>query len=151
MDGVDNHDPSICEMLRDRLKKLRAIREKAKAENRRPRLKRLSPAEREVVLSKTAGRCHICGGEIAGTWQADHVLAHSAGGAHASENYLAAHRTCNNYRWDYLPEEFAVILKLGVWARTQIETGTRLGNELGSQFEKHEARREARRKKRATR
>ena len=66
------------------------------------------------------------------------------------DNYLAAHRTCNNYRWDYLPEEFEVILKLGVWARTQIEKGTGLGQELGSKFEKHEARREARRKKRAS-
>jgi hypothetical protein len=33
---------------------------------------------------------------------------------------LPAHSTCNNYRWDYLPEEFQYILKLGVWASTQM-------------------------------
>ena len=43
----------------------------------------LAQADRGKVLSKTGGRCHICGGAIdAGDWQADHVLAHSTGGAH---------------------------------------------------------------------
>jgi 5-methylcytosine-specific restriction endonuclease McrA len=138
-------------LLRDRLIQLRAKREKSKAQNRRPRRQRLSAADREKVLQKTGGRCHVCGGKISGAWQADHVIAHSAGGVHAADNYLAAHRTCNNYRWDYLPEEFEVILKLGVWARTQVENGTSLGQELGSKFEKHEVQREARRKKRASR
>ena len=37
--------------------------------------------------------------------QADHVLAHSAGGGNRLEdNYLPAHALCNNYRWDYLSE-----------------------------------------------
>ena len=44
--------------------------------------------QRGVVLAKTAGRCHICGSEVPpGKWDADHVLAHSSGGAHAADNY----------------------------------------------------------------
>lgn len=71
--------------------------------------------------AKTGGPCHICGGLIDGRWQADHVLAYSGGGGHAADNYLPAHELCSIYRWDYLAEEFQEILKLGVWARTQIE------------------------------
>jgi len=81
-------------------------------------------------------------------WQADHVMAHSAGGVHEVDNYLPAHSLCNNYRWDYLPEEFQYILKLGVWTRTQIERGTLLGDNVASSFAGHEAGRVKRRKSR---
>jgi len=81
-----------------------------------------------------------------GQWQADHVMAHSAGGVHEEDNYLPAHSLCNNYRWDYLPAEFQYILKLGVWARTQIERGTHVGNDISSAFSAHETRRLTRRK-----
>jgi 5-methylcytosine-specific restriction endonuclease McrA len=85
----------------------------------------LTRADRDAVLRKTGGRCHICGGAIEGSdWEADHVLAHSTGGTHAADNYLPAHSLCNNYRWDYSAEEFQWILKLGVWLRTQMERGT---------------------------
>jgi hypothetical protein len=79
-------------------------------------------------------------------WQADHVMAYSASGVHDGDNYLPAHSLCNNYRWDYLPEEFQYILKLGVWTRSQIERGTLLGNAVASSFAGHEARRVKRRK-----
>jgi hypothetical protein len=78
-------------------------------------------------------------------WQADHVLAHSSGGGAEVDNCLAAHTLCNNYRWDYLPEEFQLILKLGVWARTQIERNTILGEQIASAFVAYE---KARRKRR---
>jgi len=111
----------------------------------RPRTS-LTAAERLRVLAKTSGRCHICGGRVEGeNWQADHVMAHSAGGTYDVDNYLAAHATCNHYRWDYLPAEFQYILKLGVWARTQIERGTTVGNDVASAFAGHEARRVKRR------
>jgi 5-methylcytosine-specific restriction endonuclease McrA len=112
---------------------------------RRPRTS-LTAAERRQVLAKTSGRCHICGGMIEGaSWQADHVMAHSVGGTHNVDNYLPAHSVCNNYRWDYQPEEFRYILKLGVWARTQIERGTNVGNDVATAFAGHEARRVKRR------
>lgn len=104
---------------------------------------------RPSILAKTDGRCHVCGGEIAsGKWEADHVLAHSGGGQHGPDNFLPAHRLCNNYRWDYLPQEFQVILKLGVWARTQLEDYTRVGRAIAPAFVAHEQHRATRRKSR---
>jgi 5-methylcytosine-specific restriction endonuclease McrA len=116
--------------------------EKGKARKRRS----LKLNERELVLSKTGGRCHICGGLVGDRWHADHILAHSAGGVNSADNYLAAHPVCNNYRWDYLPEEFQLILKLGVWARTEIEKGTKMGKELSKKFLQKEKQRVGRRK-----
>ena len=129
------------------LKKLRARREKLKASSKLPsrRRKPLSSDERETVFQKTGGKCHVCGGLIDGYWEADHVLAHSSGGDHSVENYLPAHRICNNYRWDYLPEEFQEILRLGVWLRTQIEKETALGKTAGDSFARYEKSRLARR------
>jgi hypothetical protein len=107
----------------------------------------LTAAERLQVLAKTSGRCHICGGTTERQrWQADHVIAYSAGGTRDVYNYLPAHSTCNNYRWDYLPQEFQCILKLGVWARTQLERGTTVGNDVASAFAGYEARKVKRRK-----
>ena len=133
-------------LLRQELLRLRALREQKKSANRRPRRNRLTVAERDAILAKTDARCHICGGGITGRWDTDHVFAHSAGGRHTVDNYLPAHSTCNNYRWDYLPEEFELILKLGVWARTQIETDTADGRRIGERFAKHEVGRITRRK-----
>ena len=105
----------------------------------------LSAVERNEVFAKTAGRCHICGGAIDGEWQADHVFSHSAGGAHAADNYLPAHALCNNYRWDYSAEEFQAILKLGVWVRTQIEHKSVLGLKVADRFLAYERSRVRRR------
>jgi hypothetical protein len=121
-------------------------RGQVKDANRRPRLRRLTAAERADILSKTGGKGHICGGDIRGLWNADHVMAHSAGGKHSADNYLPAYSTCNNYRWDYLPEEFELILKLGVWARTQVEKGTIVGQSIEQRFSAYEATRIGRRK-----
>ena len=98
----------------------------------------LSKAEREAIRLKTDSRCHICGGQVLNNWQADHVLSRSGGGIHSVDNYLPAHRLCNNYRWDYLPEEFQEILKLGVWLRTQIEKETKVGCVAAGKFLQNE-------------
>jgi 5-methylcytosine-specific restriction endonuclease McrA len=127
---------------------LRGERRRAKARRKLLRSSRgvLSKVDREVILTKTNGRCHICGGEIDGTWQADHVLAHSVGGEHAVDNYLPAHASCNNYRWDYTAAEFQEIFKLGVWSRTQVERGTTIGREIAARFSVYEVNRRKRRK-----
>jgi hypothetical protein len=104
--------------------------------------------KRRAILSKTGGRCYICGGEIDGAWEADHVFAHTQGGAHAVDNYLPAHSICNSYRWFYGPEEFQWILKLGVWMRAQIESGDGSALQLLERFVQYEARRDSRRKRR---
>ena len=112
----------------------------------------LTRADRGKILSKTGGRCHICGGTIdANDWQADHILAHSAGGKHSVDNYLPAHFICNNYRWHYSAEEFQWIIKLGVWLRTQIEDETLVGRAAGEKFCKYDRGRDGRRQRAAPR
>jgi hypothetical protein len=138
------------EGLQSELRKLhkQRLESPARAEARRLRRRALTPVERATVLKSTGSKCHLCGGPIATdqSWQADHVLAHSGGGAHTINNYLPAHTLCNNYRWAYLPDEFQLILKLGVWVRTQVERGTSIGIAVGQGFTAHERRRESRRR-----
>lgn len=145
---MSNSEPETAEQLIALLRDLRAQRTVRKdAERRQVRRPRpLSTLERQQVYAKTAGNCHICGGIVDKRWQADHVLARSGGGSAEADNYLAAHRLCNNYRWDYLSEEFQIILKLGVWVRTQIEKQTVLGEQVASGFMAHEKGRRKRRK-----
>ncbi len=137
--------------LRDHLRELHHSRHSRVSASERTAARRdrrmLEPEERAIILQKTASRCHLCGGRIGEreSWQADHVLANSAGGAHVVENFLPAHALCNNYRWDYQPEEFQLILKLGVWVRTKIEGGGRLGVRLATAFAAYETRRQRRR------
>jgi hypothetical protein len=130
------------------LRQLRLERRQRKEATRSSRTPRQPPSvsERAHILAKTAGRCHIYGGLISeSTWHADHVLAHSAGGAHSADNYLPAHALCNNYRWDYSAEEFQHILKLGVWTRTQIERCTAFGRAAAAAFLAYERTRQDRR------
>jgi RNA polymerase-binding transcription factor DksA len=132
------------------LRDLREKKRRVKAELKlRPRKRStLKAEERSRVLEKTAGCCHICGGKIEESkWEADHVIAHSVGGEHREDNYLPAHSLCNNYRWDYLPEEFQLVMKIGVWCRKQIEDQTALGKDIASGFLKYERRRIGRHRK----
>jgi hypothetical protein len=125
---------AFAEMLREMHAQRKGRVVSGRSERAPPRAV-LKKADRDKVLGKTGGRCHICGGAIdADDWQADHILAHSTGGAHLVENYLPAHSICNNYRWHYDAEEFQWILKLGVWLRTQIEKETITGQKVGQQF-----------------
>jgi 5-methylcytosine-specific restriction endonuclease McrA len=107
---------------------------------------KLTVKERIQILRKTDSRCHICGGEIEDKWDADHILSHSKGGEHLVENYLPAHKTCNNYRWDYLSEEYQEIMKLGIMLRTEIEKNTTIGEKVADVFVSKESRRIKRRK-----
>ena len=120
---------------------LRIRRRDIKADSKEKIGKRaaLTNAQREQVLTKTGGRCHICGGEIRGVWHADHVFPHSSGGAHAVDNYLPAHDVCNTYRWDYTPEEYQLILKLGVWLKGEILRETKIGREAADKFVKRQS------------
>ena len=141
--------PTSTQQLAERLRHLRSTRRNRNAERRKEHLPRkaLSPSERKVILKKTANRCHVCGGKVRSKWEADHVLAHSGGGVHDADNYLAAHALCNNYRGDYTAEEFQWVIKIGVWARREIERESRIGSEIGRCFFTHEIRRQKRRKK----
>lgn len=109
--------------------------------------KSLTSSERQTIMKKTGGRCHICGEEIQGKWTADHVSPRAHGGPHITENYLPAHRICNQYRWFFGPEEFQWILKLGVWFRTQIQRKKPGALTLADRFLLHEKSRDRRRRK----
>jgi len=144
----DSWVPSTADDYAKFLSEQREARRSVIQKNRETRLARnsLSPTQRHEILKKTNSRCHICGGEIGEKWQADHVLSYSKGGEHSVGNYLPAHNTCNNYRWHYSPEEFHEILKLGVWAKTQVINGTSIGVEIAEKFVKYEVNRIKRRK-----
>ena len=124
----------------NRLKLLREQRQQGKISGTTKRRQSLKKDQRNLILNKTGGRCHICGGKIKNgeNWQADHVLAHAHGGEHSVENYLAAHAICNNYRWHYGSEEFQWIMKLGIWLRTLIERRDDLAMALAEEFIKYE-------------
>ncbi len=140
--------PRSANGLGGRLRKLRNARRRRHLRSAASlrRRERLTPSERAAILSKTARRCHICGGTIQTQWQADHVLAYSSGGRHHVDNYLPAHRLCNNYRWDYSSLEFQWILKIGVWARRLMEQETELGKQMLADFYRYDAHRHTRRR-----
>ena len=77
-EGESENLPQNVEELASQLA---ALQRERKAQTKRPTGKRtqLSPAQRQRILQRTGGRCHLCGGLIEAAWQADHVLAHSGG------------------------------------------------------------------------
>jgi hypothetical protein len=88
----------------------------------------------------------MCGGQIvANRWEADHVLRHAFGGGNGPDNFLAIDWLCNSYRLDYSPKEMQWILKIGVWARTQMaKSNSECGREMAKLFFDKELRRERR-------
>ena len=129
-----------ADLLQEEIFRLHIKRKAGKIPSKRK--ERLTKKERLTILSKTDSKCHICGKEISLTeFQADHVVSHISGGLHNVDNYLPACFICNNYRWHYLPEELQLILKIGVWAKTEIENKTTLGNLMAAKFVLKEKRR----------
>jgi hypothetical protein len=143
--------PTIEEMsayliaLRTKRRQIIAERKEALGFSRR---QTLTAKEQKDIFAKTAERCHLCGGDAThGKLVADHVLAHSTGGEHKIDNYLASHGLCNRYRWDYGPEEFQLILQLGVWARGQMLNATSTDETIFERFSRRENAKVKRRRK----
>jgi hypothetical protein len=111
-----------------------------------PRRKLLTAIERTAIRAKTDGRCHVCGGELEADWWADHVRAHSAGGAHAIENYLPACKPCNRMRWHYSPERIKLILEVGLHLCTEMDKDTQLGRAVKELLDRKRRRAVRRRK-----
>lgn len=133
------------DVFTEEIRRLKLLRKNSKKKIKRNY--RLSRNERRDILAKTDCKCHFCGGIVSLEYfEADHVKSHALEGSSGVDNFLPSCRTCNNYRWHYLPEELKWILKIGVWARNEIEKGTRIGSTLSEEFVKHEVRREKRRK-----
>lgn len=140
--------PSSASQLGEHLVSLRKARRQLNAAQRGARGRRRAKWD-AIILAKTGGLCHICGGELGDDWAADHVLAHAGGGASSAENYLPAHILCNGYRWNYLAEEFQWVMKIGIWARKQMESTSGLGPDMLEQFYGYEVRRQRRRRRQA--
>jgi hypothetical protein len=134
------NEPCLPESFERLVARLKELHEERKNYPRPPRRLSLTAKQRTDVLAKTDARCHLCGGEIepGRAFAADHVLPHAARGEHKLPNYLAAHRLCNGCRWFYSPEEFQWIMRMGVWARKQIEDEKPLGVKMGPVFLDHE-------------
>ena len=108
--------------------------------------KNLQVGDKVEILKKTGNCCHVCGQELnLSNFQADHIVPQSTGGDSEIENYIAACKLCNSYRWGYLPEEIRWVMKVGVWAKTQIEFETELGKNISESFIEYEKTREQRR------
>lgn len=116
---------------------LRQHRRKNKAKD--AKRSALTKKQRQAVLAKTDGRCHVCGIELElNNFHADHVKSHITGGVHAENNYLPSCSTCNNLRWHYSPEEIQIIMKLGRWLKTKMLGDTDESLSLANQFVKHD-------------
>lgn len=140
-------DPGL---LQKKINNLHIKRRKGKLD--KPRVNQLTEKQRKTVHAKTNGRCHFCGIKVPlDKFQADHVVCHVSGGIHAEDNYLPSCFICNNYRWHYLPRELQIILKMGVWARTQVEHQTIIGIEIANKFSKKESSRIKRSSKESSR
>ena len=135
------------------VERLRFLHEERTKYPRAPRRLSLTAEQRADVLEKTDSRCHLCGGEITeNKFVADHVLSHAAGGGHKLGNYLPAHGLCNRCRWHYSPEEFQWILKMGRWARKQMEDQrNEIAKDMLAAFWEHENSLPERRANRANR
>jgi 5-methylcytosine-specific restriction endonuclease McrA len=106
-----------------------------------------SKAERERILAKTAGLCHYCGRELRGYWEVDHVKRHKLGGPCTIENALPACEFCNRDLWYNDPRQVRHILKLGVWAYTEITyRKSELGRRLKEMYRKNSLANKKRRK-----
>ena len=91
---------------------------------------RLTAAQRTAILAKTACTCHVCGGRAGKSWQADYVKPHRLGGQGSAENGLPICRECNTARRSYSPKVQQLIMRLGIYARSEIRHGSPVGEEL---------------------
>ena len=140
--------PELPQELVARFRRLRAERDQRNTEQLLKAKLPHAKLDRSAVLQKTAGRCHICGGVIdpGSYWEADHVFPASGGGASEIGNYLPAHGLCNTAKWDQSGEELQWVLKIGVWAKKQMEDGSELGSSMLEGFWNHERKRVERQK-----
>ena len=140
--------PRHSQAFAERLRKLHARRRERTVQSRTLGRSRstLTLNQRKEILAKTGNRCHVCGIKIKRTesWHADHIQPHSGGGECAIDNFLPSCALCNRNRWNMLPEEIQIVLKLGVFVKNEIEKDTALGQRLAEQYVKKEQRKQKR-------
>ena len=95
-----------------------------------PRRVAPSATQRGLILEKTGGHCHLCGGPAGDDWHADHVVPHMRGGSSDLSNLLPSCRECNGLRSAKSPEGIRKRFRLGVYAWPEVKKGTRTGRKL---------------------
>jgi len=69
--------------------------------------KKYSKEERKMVYEKAGGCCMLCGQRLLlGNMTLDHIIPLSMGGEDEIVNLQAAHRECNQFKSNILPEDF---------------------------------------------
>ena len=96
--------------------------------------KSLSPDVRKRILSKTGGRCHVCGGPLGPKWEADHIYPRARGGMDTESNYLPACGVCNATRWNRSSKVTRRILQLGMYLLPEIRSNSNLGKAALSHY-----------------
>lgn len=88
-------------------------------------------SQRQQILEKTGGLCHICGCDVRKKpWQADHVRPRKRGGENDPANFLPSCATCNRMKWHRGPIKIRKIIELGLYAFNEIKRNTPLGRQL---------------------
>jgi hypothetical protein len=136
-----NEIPYIDDMkiLSAELRRLSSLRKKIadKLES-----KKFSKEEKKEIYLKTNGFCHVCGIEIS---SASFSITTSINN---SNNFIffPACKSCKRIHDNYLPEEIQWILKIGLWAKTQIEYETDIGKNISTELVEQAKYRESKRK-----
>jgi len=133
---IDNVDFMSAE-----LRRLNNLRSEIK--KRKTKTKNLKKSEKEEVFAKTNGTCHICGCDLE---KDKFSITSSFGKENSVENSLPACQSCKRIYDNYLPSEIKWILKIGLWAKTQIEYETEIGKNIATEIIEQEKEGERRRK-----
>ena len=127
------------EVFAAELRRLHTIRnEMDKKES--PNFKKSEKAE---IFNKTNGICHICGCEL---YFEKFSITCSAEKEKSVESCLPACKSCKMIYDNYLSSEIKWMLKIGLWAKTQIEYETDIGKEIATEIIEVEKDRENRKK-----
>jgi hypothetical protein len=130
------------EFLSAELRRLNELRSEKK--NEKKKSKTLKKSEKEEVFKKTKGLCHICGIDLQ---EEKFSITNSFGKETSFETSLPACQSCKRIYDNYLPSEIKWILKIGLWAKTQIEYETEIGKDIAIEIVEQEKDREKRRKR----
>ena len=114
------------EILSAELRRLSKFR---KDEKKKAKSRRFKKSEKEEIYNKTNGVCHICGIKLS-----PNKFSISESTTIDNESFLPACKTCKRIHDNYLPEEIKWILKIGLWAKTQIEYETEIGNMVSNEL-----------------
>jgi len=121
------------EVLFAELRRLHTVRnEKGKKD-----IPKFKKSEKVDIFNKTNGICHICGCEL-------DIESFSITGS--LENGLPACKGCKMIYDNYMPSEIKWMLKIGLWAKTQVEYETDIGKEIATEIIEIEKDREGRKK-----